>query len=1598
MANSKVLIEVIATAKGLKVVAKDTEALVKSTEKLEKEQKKSKKSTDAITQSHAKYDKQNKSVFQGNLSASKGFSKMKETIGGGSSGLVQAYATLAANVFAATAAFTALRQASQVDTLVKALDALGTAAGQNLGALGEAIRDAAGEAISLDQALRTASIGASAGFDTSQIKGLAEVGRLAAISLGRDVGDAVDRLTRGAAKLEPEILDELGIFVRLDDAAAKYAATLGVSASSLSRFEKRQAFANEILEQGRFKFSEVANIEPSSFDKLAATFADLSRNLMSFVNTVLDPIAGFFADNAIALAAFGAMITKGVIQTALPALSKYGDTARQIAANSLGLSQASLVTTEKDIAANAKKMDSLKIVRGGQAQLLEDYKSGARGVDALEEREKMLTASVKRRQANIDSGQTKNVAKSKKNIKLIDIEIAKVKEQIRLEEKKQRLQSGTGSKAASAAFSASESKIFEQLDLDSQEGNFVEGYKKAFKEANKTTRQFGKDMRANTKDVKIFGLTVGGKGLLGRALTSGKIAFKGFGLTGRIAIKGLFTAIPFIGQILFALDLLVNALRGAIGFLAGMRGETSDLTKANRQFAGAQETFNKTQKTSLLLIDDENEKRKTILKNKIAQGQAQKTLQDTAEDAAKQQRKAFEEQSLFGKILTRQLQRMQFGLMILNNAFGSLGRASKSFFISASIGFKEFMMGIKEGIANLFTGDGVGASAARKIFGIEDPETMFNFTKDRAEIQQLKADLENLDIEKAFSFTTMGLGMLGSEVGLSKPFLALRQTLIATTDSGEEFRQKLGQTTPDMLAFAIATGDTSNLTDDFDSSLKAILDSMDANNDGFISAEEKINAVSKITKTATADSTAFSDALQRQADIFKESEQKAAEFVTGLKSTNKELALAGELTNLMNTIRDSDGNVLVGDQDNEQAIAFVENLKKMGTGMRRLVTGGGSLEEFEAKLKELEDSPEKIVEEFDKQVQAARDLVKTIGILTLAEKSRLGTLKRQEAIFKSQSKISKTAVEEEIRLRNSQADVVDERLSAQIKQQRKILGFAEDEVITFERIKGMKGEELEFALKLLELQEQQNANDATRLNNKHQLAMLEEVALNSAKQAFELSKAQEATAVKRFAAETKLANLALGKGGKLSEADKIKAAERAANFAIKSAQTELKLLESKLKIERLLLEAKFIAEGISMEEGSRAQQLLKELDAQHQIQKQITAEKITQATLDQKVVNIDKFEGLLGGTSGNQLLSAIGTAGTLSGRKDVFDEEGNITGQRDATTQEKLEALSDATQPLRDELMKLGPEGELVATAQQGVLTMAAAFDVLMTSTDKADKLAAVGAAIGAVSQIMAANSKAQIAEIDKQIEAEKRRDGKSESSLRKIKDMEKKKEAMQKKAFEQNKKMQMAQTVINTASGIMRAYKDFDGLTATALAVMIGALGAAQLAIISKQQFQGASSGDIQKPSTSLSIGKRSNAVDVSQSATAGELNFLRGGRTAGTNLGGAGASFPGSAMGRKGYAMGFRRGYADGGVVVGERGPEVITPSSDVDIVPNFALGGGETNVNFSINAIDAAGVEDVLTNQRGNIIRMIREAANENGERFLETIDTQTYGSNT
>ena len=61
---------------------------------------------------------------------------------------------------------------------------------------------------------------------------------------------------------------------------------------------------------------------------------------------------------------------------------------------------------------------------------------------------------------------------------------------------------------------------------------------------------------------------------------------------------------------------------------------------------------------------------------------------------------------------------------------------------------------------------------------------------------------------------------------------------------------------------------------------------------------------------------------------------------------------------------------------------------------------------------------------------------------------------------------------------------------------------------------------------------------------------------------------------------------------------------------------------------------------------------------------------------------------------------------------------------------------------------------------------------------------------MGSIGSVMNAASQVAIAGIEQQIQAEEKRDGKSAESLKKIQQMKLKKYQMEKKAFEQNKKI----------------------------------------------------------------------------------------------------------------------------------------------------------------------------------------------------------------
>ena len=70
---------------------------------------------------------------------------------------------------------------------------------------------------------------------------------------------------------------------------------------------------------------------------------------------------------------------------------------------------------------------------------------------------------------------------------------------------------------------------------------------------------------------------------------------------------------------------------------------------------------------------------------------------------------------------------------------------------------------------------------------------------------------------------------------------------------------------------------------------------------------------------------------------------------------------------------------------------------------------------------------------------------------------------------------------------------------------------------------------------------------------------------------------------------------------------------------------------------------------------------------------------------------------------------------------------------------------------------------------------------------------------------------------------------------------------------------------------------------------------------------------------------------------------------------------------------------------VTVGETGKEIFIPQSSGTIIPNNQAS-SSTNINFTINTVDAQGVDELLTNRRSTIINVINDALNRQGKEAL------------
>jgi len=1391
MAKTIATFEVQVKGKNISVVAKDTK-------KLGNEVKKTGKEADVTSKKVDKLNKSANSVRRGlhgaagmSSNATKNFSKMNQGMGG-STGLVAAYATLAANVFAVSAAFMALRSAAQVETLTQGFNFLAAQIGKNGEEIARNLINISGNALSMAESLRASSIALTAGFELEDMERLTVVARNASISLGRNLPDAIDRLFRGVAKIEPEILDELGILVRLDTAVENYAAQLGKAAADVTDFERRQAFLNAAIEQGELKYGRLGDaVQTNPYDRLAASFGNLAKSFISLANVAIGPLIDMLANNMMVLLGLLVMFGSTVVGKMFPALEGMGTQSVAAAKHAQSHAKSERVRAKAIIDSSKAMVAASKGGGLGMDQLRMQIQQGKQ-VTNYKKALGSLSKSEKLRARNLGKYQGDEFKRKKLELKQIRDLIIEVQ---RLE-KAESGRAASQVRASAAGRAAKESKVTSGGIVAIGGAGGITGFKEANKAFSKLSKEIDKTER------KAGNLTDKGK-----FKTFGKQAFAGFRLaSGGASLFGaaLLNAIPLIGQVIFFGSILISTFGGLFKKSDDVKTKTLELADAYDSLSARQEKFLEGQKNQI-----------TVLRNNTA------NFDQQAEEAFK----------------------MSDGLRFASGGLSDLTEAFNNF-SEEEVGKKMTRIGV---FMRKFSED---AEEAGEIIG--------NFAK-------ALGFLINLEIDKIKGLVN-----------------AVGEAVESVTEMSDENKAK-----ERLERNLVGIGDLTA---------------------GYLELGKAFPRLDILANKS------FNSFITERFPEFFDGTNK---ITGGLKEFIARVMMIPEV------IQDPElGLILIQDamnQFSESTANTLGNVESFGKGMDDLE-------------KKLSVAQSKLARKSEARVfaDALEGLLKTSKEL---EKTDPGAA---EQLLKGQLSESQLSTLEKFGF-----------TVATMFKPTDQLGEKENNIVTL----------LEFFDRRAEIDE-----TASMLNKLNQAQI--SASKSATKLAMETDKYKATLKAIRLTGTASILPEDAAKAAKNLQTESL--ANLTKEFTARQAILDLQTEDAQTKLDN----NKTISEADRIKRQTDLNDIEKFKQAQLDADKEIAENAINLAAAVARA---------RAGQEGSQLqrIGAVSAAGTFE----------------DGTIDEKVRATRGILTPMIEDLNKLGPEGELVGQLATSAFNVADAFVIMGTAVEgSGEKLAAVGAIISSISAIMAANSKAQIANIDDQINAEKQRDGKSQESLAKIQAMEKKKDAMARKAFETNKKMQIASTIVNTSAAIVKTLAD-PALTFPAnaiLATMIGALGAAQLAVISRTKYQSSLSGSETPSMTNLSIGNRGSNVDVFQRATGGELNYLRGGNTAGQNIGGAGASFPGAAMGRK--------GYADGGVVVGERGPEVITPTVPVDITPNYALGGQPTNVTFTINAIDAQGVEEVIEAQQGNIIRMIRQAANENGQNFLPEVDTMAYGSKT
>jgi len=279
-----------------------------SFKKVAMDSKKAGENIDKVAKTSRDAEKNVKGVAGTASAAGKQFAGMSRGMGG----LVGAYAALAAEIFAISAAFNFLKDAGDLRVLEAGQNAYAASTGLAMRTLANDIVAATNAQINFKDAAQAAAIGTAAGLNAEQLERLGQAAKVTSQALGRDVTDSFNRLVRGVTKAEPELLDELGIILRLEEASRNYADSLNLNANSLTTFQKSQAVLLDVLRQSEEKFKVLYDnpIDVNPYQQLGKAFNDILMDVQKVVDRIAGPLAKVLTNTPmVAIAAFGLLLT-----------------------------------------------------------------------------------------------------------------------------------------------------------------------------------------------------------------------------------------------------------------------------------------------------------------------------------------------------------------------------------------------------------------------------------------------------------------------------------------------------------------------------------------------------------------------------------------------------------------------------------------------------------------------------------------------------------------------------------------------------------------------------------------------------------------------------------------------------------------------------------------------------------------------------------------------------------------------------------------------------------------------------------------------------------------------------------------------------------------------------------------------------------------------------------------------------------------------------------------------------------------------------------------------------------------------------------------